>query len=193
TLVVRQDDDALRCYAHIGTGNYHVKTARLYADLGLFTCNPVLTDDVVNVFHYLTGRSRKREYSKLLVAPINMREHFLGLIDREIEHRRHGRPARIIAKLNQLEDREICSALLRASQAEVKIDLIVRGFCVLPPGVPGLSENIQIRSIIGRFLEHSRIYYFQNGTAAPAAGEFYIGSADWMRRNLSERVEVITP
>jgi polyphosphate kinase len=192
-LVVRQDEDGLRCYAHIGTGNYHVKTARLYTDLGLFTCSPALTDDVVNVFHYLTGRSLKRAYSKLLVAPVNMRERFLAMIEREIEHRRAGRPARIIAKLNQLEDRAVCAALFRASQAEVEIDLIVRGFCVLPPGAPGLSEHIRVRSIIGRFLEHSRIYYFQNGAATPTAGEFYIGSADWMRRNLSERVEVITP
>src|SRR5262249_21820535 len=114
-------------------------------------------------------------------------------IEREIEHRRAGRPARIIAKLNQLEDRTVCAALFRASQAGVEIDLIVRGFCVLPPGVPGLSKHIRVRSIVGRFLEHSRIYYFQNGATAPTAGEFYIGSADWMRRNLSERVEVITP
>src|SRR5262249_3176707 len=153
---------------------YHVKTARLYTDLGLFTCDPVLTDDVVNVFHYLTGRSLKRDYAKLLVAPVNMRERFLALIDREIEHRKAGRPARIIGKLNQLEDREVCAALFRGSRAGVEIDLIVRGFCVLPPGVPGLSEHIKIESVIGRFLEHSRIYYFRNGARTPAAGEFYI-------------------
>ncbi len=192
-LVVRQDEDGLRCYAHIGTGNYHVKTARLYTDVGLFTCNPELTDDVVNLFHYLTGRSLKRDYQKLLIAPVNMREQFLALIERETEHCAAGRPAHIIAKMNQLEDRGICEALLRASQAGVEIDLIVRGLCMLPPGVPGVSEHIRIVSVIGRFLEHSRIYYFQGGARDPLDGSFHIGSADWMRRNLSERVEAITP
>src|SRR5208283_991405 len=192
-LVVRKDEDGVRCYAHIGTGNYHVKTARLYCDLGLFTCDPELTDDAVNLFHYLTGRSQKREYQKLLVAPVNMRGRFLAMIQREIEHRRAGRPARIIAKLNQLEDRAMCDALIAASNAGVEIDLIVRGFCILPPGVPGMSEHIRVLSVIGRFLEHSRIYYFQNGVAEPLGGEFYIGSADWMERNLSRRVEAITP
>ncbi|MBL8800007.1 MAG: polyphosphate kinase 1 [Planctomycetia bacterium] len=192
-LVVRQDEDGLRCYAHIGTGNYHVKTARLYTDLGLFTCNPELTADVVNLFHYLTGHSRKRDYTKLLVAPVNMRQRFLELIDREIAHRQAGRPARIIAKMNQLEDPQIIAALLRASQAAVEIDLIVRGFCVLPSGLAGVSEHIRVESIIGRFLEHARIFHFRNGAAEPAAGEFYIGSADWMTRNLSSRVEAIAP
>ena len=193
TLVVRQDDDGLRCYAHIGTGNYHVKTARLYTDLSLFTCDPALTDDVANLFHYLTGRSLKRDYAKLLVAPVNMRDRFLALIDGEVAHLRAGRPARIIAKLNQLEDRGVCEALLAASQAGVEIDLIVRGFCVLRPGVPGVSENIRVTSVIGRFLEHSRIFYFRNGAADPADGRFFIGSADWMERNLSQRVEAVTP
>ncbi len=192
-LVVRQEEDGLRCYAHIGTGNYHVKTARLYTDLGLFTCNPALTEDVVNLFHFLTGRSLKREYTGLLVAPVNMRQSFLAMIDREIEHKKAGRPARILAKMNQLEDREICTALSRASQAGVPVDLIVRGFCVLAPGVSGLTENIRISSIIGRFLEHSRIFYFQNGAERPQDAAFYIGSADWMHRNLSERVEAVTP
>src|SRR5262245_31237115 len=193
TLVVRNEADAIRCYAHIGTGNYHVKTARLYTDLGLLTCDPVLTADVVELFHALTGGARRRAYAKLLVAPVNMRERFLELIDREIAHSRAGRPARLIAKMNQLEDRPICQALTRASQAGVSIDLIIRGFCVLPPGVPGLTERVRVISVIGRFLEHSRIYYFQNGTADPAAGDYFIGSADWMERNLSRRVEAITP
>jgi polyphosphate kinase len=193
TLVVRQDDDGLRCYAHIGTGNYHVKTARLYTDLGLFTCDPELTNDVVNLFHYLTGRSLKRDYAKLLVAPVNMRDRFLKLIEGEIEHHRAGRPSGIIAKLNQLEDRGICEALVRASQAGVEIELIVRGLCVLRPGLPGLTEHIRISSVIGRFLEHSRIFYFRNGEDDPLAGSFYIGSADWMERNLSKRVEAVAP
>ena len=193
TLVVRQDDDGLRCYAHVGTGNYHVKTARLYTDVGLLTCQPDLTADIVELFHYLTGRSRKREYSKLLVAPVNMRKRFLAMIAGEIEHQRAGRPAQIVAKMNQLEDRAICEALVQASQAGVPIDLIVRGFCVLPPGVPGVTENIRIISVIGRFLEHSRIYYFRNGAEDPLDGAFFIGSADWMVRNLSDRVEAIAP
>jgi polyphosphate kinase len=192
-LVVRQDDDGLRCYAHVGTGNYHVGTARLYTDLGLFTCDPELTADVVDLFHYLTGRSLKRTYRKLLVAPINMRDRFRELIDREVEHRRAGRPARIIAKMNQLEDRAVCEELVRASRAGVEIDLIVRGFCVLPPGVAGVTEHVRVVSVIGRFLEHSRIYYFQDGAEDPLAGSFFIGSADWMERNLSDRVEAITP
>ena len=192
-LVVRLDDDGLRCYAHIGTGNYHVKTARLYTDLGLFTCDTELTSDVINLFHSLTGRSLKRDYAKLLVAPVNMRERFLAMIQREIDHHQAGRPARILAKMNQLEDRQICEALIRASQAGVDIELIVRGLCVLPPGVPGVTEHIRISSVIGRFLEHSRIFYFQNGMEDPLDGSFFIGSADWMERNLSGRVEAVTP
>jgi polyphosphate kinase len=192
-LVVREDEDGLRCYAHIGTGNYNVKTARLYTDLGLFTCDPGLTGDVVNLFHHLTGRSLKRDYAKLLVAPVNMRDRFLEMIGREVENHRAGRPARIIGKMNQLEDRAVCDALVAASQAGVEIDLIVRGFCTLPPGIPGVSEHIRITSVIGRFLEHSRIFYFQNGEEDPLAGAFYIGSADWMERNLSDRVEAVAP
>jgi polyphosphate kinase len=192
-LVVRKDVDGLRCYAHIGTGNYHVKTARLYTDLGLFTCDPALTNDVVNLFHHLTGRSPKREYAKLLVAPVNMCERFLALIEREIAHHEAGRPAQIIAKFNQLEDRQVCLALLKASQAGVPIDLIVRGFCILRPGIEGVSDNIRVVSVIGRFLEHSRIYYFRDGHEDPLDGAFFIGSADWMERNLFKRVEVVTP
>jgi polyphosphate kinase len=192
-LAVRQDDDGLRCYAHVGTGNYNVKTARLYADLGLFTCDPVLTADVVELFHSLTGRAPASQYRKLLVAPVNMRDRFLAMIAREAGHARAGRPAAIVAKLNQLEDRPVCEALVEASRAGVPIDLIVRGFCVLAPGVPGATDNVRVISVIGRFLEHSRIYHFRNGSDDPHGGEFYIGSADWMARNLSERVEAVAP
>ena len=192
-LVVRKEANGLRCYAHIGTGNYHVKTARLYADVGLFTCDARITQDVVNLFHYLTGHSDKPNCTSLLVAPLTMRPRLLDLISRETQNQRAGLPARIIAKMNQLEDPDIIAALCEASQAGVSIDLIVRGFCCLRPGVPGHTENIRIRSIIGRFLEHSRILYFANGRQNPAEGEFFIGSADWMYRNLSKRIEVVTP
>jgi polyphosphate kinase len=193
TLVVREEPDGIRCYAHIGTGNYHAQTAKLYTDLGLLTCDPDITRDVVELFHYLTGRSLKRNYRRLLVAPVNMRDRVLELIAREAAHARAGRPAAIIAKMNALEERKVCAALYDASRAGVKIDLIVRGFCTLRPGVKGLSENIRVRSVIGRFLEHSRIFYYRNGAADPVDGELYIGSADWMYRNLSARVEAVTP
>jgi polyphosphate kinase len=192
-LVVRKEASGLRCYVHIGTGNYHVKTAKLYADVGLLTCDPVLTEDVVNLFHYLTGRSHAPKCVALLVAPLTMRKRLLGLIHREAQNRRDGRPARIVAKMNQLEDPEMIHALCEASSAGVPIDLIIRGFCCLRPGVPGRTENIRVRSIIGRFLEHSRIFHFANGQENPVEGEFLIGSADWMYRNLSKRIEVITP
>src|SRR5262249_3532813 len=164
-----------------------------YTDLGLFTCDPVLTYDVVNLFHFLTGGGRGRADHKPLVAPVTMRERFLGIIERGIEHQPARRPARTIAKLNQLEDREVCEALVRASGAGLPIDLIVRGFSVLAAGVPGATDNVRITSVIGRFLEHSRIYFFQNGSEDPRGGEFYIGSADWVRRRLSGRVEAVTP
>jgi polyphosphate kinase len=192
-LVVRREGDGLRTYAHIGTGNYHVKTARMYTDYGLFTCDPVITRDVVNLFHHLTGYSRDPQFDRLLVAPINMRERFIGMIQREAEHRRAGRPARIIVKINQLEDLPVCEALSEASQAGVPIDLIIRGFCCLRPGIEGWTENLRVRSIVGRFLEHGRLFHFANGAADPLDGEFYIGSADWMDRNLSRRVEAVTP
>ena len=192
-LVVRKEANGLRCYVHIGTGNYHVKTARLYADFGLMTCDPDITSDIVNLFHYLTGHAHAPDCRSILVAPSTMRPRYLALIKREIEHKLAGRPARIIAKLNQLEDPEIISALCEASRAGVSIDLIIRGFCCLRPGVPGQTENIRIRSIIGRFLEHSRVAYFANGSDNPLEGEFFIGSADWMVRNLSSRIEVATP
>jgi polyphosphate kinase len=192
-LVVRREGDGLRSYAHIGTGNYHVKTARMYTDFGMFTCDPVITRDVVNLFHHLTGYSRDPEFEQLLVAPLNMRERFLERIEREIAHRRAGRPARIVAKINQLEDLPVCEALAAASQAGVPVDLIVRGFCCLRPGVAGWTENVRVRSVIGRFLEHGRLFHFANGQADPLDGEFLIGSADWMDRNLSRRVEAVTP
>jgi polyphosphate kinase len=192
-LVVRREGDGLRTYAHIGTGNYHVKTARMYTDYGLFTCDPVITRDVVNLFHHLTGYSTEPKFERLLVAPLNMREQFIALIRREIEHHRAGRPARIVAKMNQLEDLPVCEALCEASQAGVPIDLVIRGFCCLRPGVAGWTENLRVRSIVGRFLEHGRVFHFANGEANPADGEFYIGSADWMDRNLSRRVEAVTP
>ena len=192
-LVVRKEGSGLRCYVHIGTGNYHVKTAKLYADVGVFTCDPRITGDAVNLFHYLTGHSDQPNVTSLLVAPLTMRPRLLDLIHREIKNKRDGRPARIVAKMNQLEDPDMIEALCEASQAGVSIDLIIRGFCCLRPGVPGHTENIRVRSIIGRFLEHSRIFYFANGSENPAEGEYFIGSADWMFRNLSKRIEVVTP
>ena len=192
-LVVRKEDSGMRCYAHIATGNYHTRTARLYEDVGLLTVDPAITSDIVTLFHFLTGRSRTPSFSSLLVAPMNMRTRFMELIEREIENHQAGRPARIICKMNQLEDPEICEALSQASQAGLRVDLIVRGLCCLAPGVPGLTENIHIRSIIGRFLEHSRIVHFAAGSEDPLDGEFLIASADWMHRNLSERVEAAVP
>ncbi|QQE13753.1 polyphosphate kinase 1 [Planctomycetota bacterium] len=198
-LVVRQEEDGMRCYAHIGTGNYNSKTAKLYTDLGIFTCDPRLTSDLVEMFHFITGRSLKKNFNHLLIAPINMRTRFEEMLDREIEHCHawHERGAdpedpnrpTIIAKMNSLEDKLIIEKLYDASQAGVRIKLIVRGFCCLRPGVEGLSENITVTSIIGRFLEHSRIYHFSNN----GNPEYFIGSADWMYRNLNNRVECITP
>lgn len=192
-LVVRREADGLRSYVHIGTGNYHARTARLYCDVGLFTCDETITRDAVALFHYLTGHSHLPPLEKLLVAPDNMRLRFLELIRREIDNKTSGLPARIVAKMNQLEDPEIIEALCQASSAGISIDLIIRGFCCLRPGVSGLTENIRVRSIIGRFLEHSRIFYFASGSRDLSGGEFYIGSADWMHRNLSKRIEVVTP
>jgi polyphosphate kinase len=191
-LVVRKEGAGLRCYAHIGTGNYHVRTARVYTDVGLFTAETETTDDVSKLFHYLTGRSLAPGFGRLLVAPMNMREEFVSLIRREIVNRKAGKPARIVAKMNQLEDLTICRALVAASNAGVPVELIVRGFCCLVPGVPGHTDNVRVRSIIGRFLEHARIFHFANGSDDPLKGEFYIGSGDWMYRNLSRRVEVAT-
>lgn len=192
-LVVRQEPDGICSYAHIGTGNYHSKTAELYTDFGLFTAKPAYTEELVHLFNYLTGRSLKEDYETLLVSPVNMETRFLEMVDREIEHRKAGRPARIVAKMNSLEDLHMIQALYEASQNGVPVDLIVRGVCCLRPNVPGLSENIRVISVVGRLLEHSRVYYFQNGQDDPVDGECYIGSADWMGRNLHRRVELIIP
>ncbi|MBD1911419.1 MULTISPECIES: polyphosphate kinase 1 [unclassified Leptolyngbya] len=188
-LVVRQENEEIRRYVHIGTGNYNSKTARLYTDLGLLSCRDELGADLTDLFNYLTGYSRQHAYRKLLVAPVNLRDRMSALIRREIDHARDGRDGRIIAKMNSLVDAKIIVLLYEASQAGVKIDLIIRGICCLRPGIEGVSENIRVISIIGRLLEHSRIFYFGNG----GEEEVYIGSADWMPRNLDRRVEAITP
>jgi polyphosphate kinase len=190
SLLVRRDPDGVpRSYAHIGTGNYNAATARIYTDLSLFTANPEITRAVHDVFSFLTAYAENQSYEPLLVAPLDLAEKCIALIEREADHARRGDPARIIAKMNALVDKNIVQALYRASQAGVEINLIVRGICALRPGVRGVSENIRVRSIVGRFLEHSRIYYFANG----GDEEIYIGSADWMPRNLYERVEVLVP
>jgi len=189
TLIVRRENDTLRRYVHIASGNYNPTTSCTYTDLGLFTTDDEIGRDATELFNYLTGFSQQLEYRKLMVAPVNLREKFNGLFDREIEHHRAGRPARIVAKFNRLADQEIIQKLYEVSQAGVSVDLIVRGICMLRPGVPGLSENIRVRSIVGRFLEHSRVFYFENG----GEEQVYIGSADWMSRNLKHRIEVVTP
>ncbi len=189
SLVVRREGSGLRRYVHTGTGNYNPKTARLYVDLGLLTCRPEIGADVSDLFNVLTGLSRQRTFRRLLVAPHSLRSRFLELVDREIEHARAGHPSRIILKLNAIVDVAVIEALYRASQAGVDIDLIVRGACSIQPGVPGVSERIRVRSIIGQFLEHSRIWSFENG----GSREWYIGSADLMDRNLDRRVEAVTP
>jgi len=188
-LVVRREGEAIRRYLHLGTGNYNPITARLYTDLGLLTCNEQIAADATHFFNALTGYSARQEPQKLLVAPVNMRENLVELIRREIEHQKSGKAGRLIFKANALEDPPMIRLLYQASQAGVKVDLLVRGICCLRPGVPGISDNIRVISIVGRFLEHSRIYYFQNG----GAEEVYLGSADLMRRNLSHRVEIIFP
>ena len=188
-LVVRREPDGIRRYVHIGTGNYHSRTARLYTDIGLFTCSASIGADVSDLFNALTGFSRQQLYRKLLVAPANMRLRIVEMIDREAAHVRAGGSGRIIAKMNALVDPDAILALYRASAAGVKIDLIVRGVCCLRAGMPGVSENITVRSIIGRFLEHSRLFYFGNS----GAPEYYIGSADWMPRNFDRRVETVAP
>jgi polyphosphate kinase len=188
-MVVREEEEGLQTYCHIGTGNYHPDTAQLYEDLGLFTCDEVMAKDVTNVFNLLTGFAPEQRFDKLLVAPRYMRKGMLDLIDYEIEEAKASKPARIIAKMNSLEDPQIIERLYEASKAGVEIDLIVRGVCRLRPGIAGLSERIRVHSVIGRFLEHSRLYYFYH------SGEqiYTIGSADWMHRNLDARVEAITP
>ena len=189
-MLVRRDEDGVtRRYCHLGTGNYNPVTARFYTDLSLLTCDPQITERVHMVFNYLTAHAEIDDYRPLLVAPLTMAESFLGLIRREQEHAQAGRPAHIVAKMNALLEPSVIEALYPASQAGVEIDLIVRGLCILRPGVKGLSERIRVRSIVGRFLEHSRIFHFANG----GNDEIYLGSADWMPRNLFERCEVVFP
>ena len=189
-LLVRRDPDGVtRQYAHLGSGNYNATTARIYTDLSLFTADPEITGAVHDVFNFLTAYAENPTYGPLLVAPLDLAEKCMMLIEREAENARLGRPARIIAKMNALLDVDVIQALYRASQAGVEIELLVRGMCALRPGVRGLSERIRVRSIVGRFLEHTRIYYFENG----GEPEIYTGSADWMNRNLHERVEVLFP
>jgi polyphosphate kinase len=186
---VRRDEDRIRRYLHLGTGNYNPTTARFYTDLGLLTCRADFGEDATNLFNLLTGVCQFQGLRKLLVAPFELHAKLLGFIQREIEHARRGLPARIIAKMNSLVDREVIEALYRASQAGVKIDLIVRGICCLRPGLKGLSANITVRSIVDRFLEHSRIYCFDNACQP----EVFVASADWMPRNLFRRIEVAFP
>jgi polyphosphate kinase len=189
-LLVRRDEDGVtRRYCHLGTGNYNPVTARFYTDLSVLTCDPQITERVHMVFNYLTAHAEVDDYRPLLVAPLTMAESFLGLIRRETEHARAGRPAHIVAKMNSLLEPSVIEALYQASQAGVDIDLIVRGLCILRPEVKGLSDRIHVRSIVGRFLEHSRIFHFANG----GDDEIYLGSADWMPRNLFERCEVAFP
>ncbi|HEX3532798.1 MAG TPA: polyphosphate kinase 1 [Gemmatimonadaceae bacterium] len=189
TLVVRKEVDGIRRYAHIGSGNYNSQTAKVYTDLGLLTADPSIGADLTDLFNSLTGFSRQNAFRNLLVAPRNMRQRFTEMVDREAAHARAGRPARIIGKMNSLVDAEIIQHLYDASQAGVDIDLIVRGICCLRPGIPGVSDRIKVMSIVGRFLEHSRIFYFGND----GNEEIYFGSADWMPRNFDRRVEVVAP
>lgn len=189
TMVVREEADGLRTYCHLGTGNYHPDTAQLYEDLGLFTCDEVIASDVTDIFNLLTGYAPDQTFEKLMVAPKHLRKQVTELIEFETKEAKEGRPARIIAKMNSMEDPMIIQKLYEASEAGVQIDLLVRGVCRLIPGKPGLSENIKVHSVIGRFLEHSRIFYFSHAEEHL----YFIGSADWMHRNLDARVEALTP
>lgn len=189
-LIVRREKDKLARYVHIATGNYNPMTARLYTDMGLLTSDEAISEDATSLFNFLTGYSQQDEYKRLAVAPLNLRERFVELIRREASNAAAGTPARIIVKINSLTDEELIEELYAASRAGVEIDLLVRGICMLRPGIKGLSDHIRVRSIVGRFLEHSRIFYFANGDG-PA--DLFIGSADWMQRNLDRRVEVMTP
>jgi polyphosphate kinase len=189
TLVVRKDADGIRRYLHLGTGNYNPGTAKLYTDLGLFTCQPELGEDVANLFNLLTGICQFQGTRKMVIAPFQVRDRMIELVDREAENARRGLPARVVAKMNSLVDPKAIQALYRASAAGVQIDLVIRGICCLRPGIAGISDNIRVRSVIDRFLEHSRIYYFENACQP----EVFVGSADWMPRNFDRRIETIFP
>ncbi|HEX8798147.1 MAG TPA: polyphosphate kinase 1, partial [Terriglobales bacterium] len=188
-LIVRKEGDVIRRYAHLSTGNYNSVTAQLYTDIGMLTCDYDIGADCSDLFNFLTGYSAKSKYRKLLVAPSSLRDRFEELLEREIDHQKAGREGHLILKMNSLVDRKMIQLLYQASQAGVKVDLLVRGICCLRPGLPGVSDNIKVTSIVGRFLEHSRIYYFRNG----GDEEIYLGSADLMPRNLNRRVEVLFP
>jgi polyphosphate kinase len=192
-LIVRSEHAGIRCYAHIGTGNYNSITSNFYTDFGLITTNPGITEELVELFHHLTGRSAKKDYQHLLVAPYTLKPKMIEMIQREAANAKKGLPSGIIIKINNLEDHDICNTLFEASQAGVPIELIVRSICTLTPGRPKVSENIKVTAIVDRFLEHSRIFYFRNGAAQANEGQFFFGSADLMYRNLLARVEVITP
>jgi polyphosphate kinase len=189
TLVVRREETGIRRYVHVATGNYNDSTAKLYTDCGIFTCDERFGEDATAVFNMLSGYSEPKRWNKLIVAPIWMKDRFLKMINREAENAKKGIPAVITAKMNSLCDPVIISALYQASSCGVKINLLVRGICCLKVGIPGVSENIHVRSIVGDFLEHSRIFYFYNG----GSEEIYMGSADWMPRNLDRRVEIVFP
>jgi polyphosphate kinase len=189
TMVVRMEGEGIRRYLHMATGNYNAITSGLYEDIGMFTCDETMGQDATDLYNYLTGYSTKQDYQKLLVAPVNLREKLVELIYREIEHAKHKREAHLIFKVNSLVDKRIIQILYEASQRGVKIDLLVRGICSLVPGIKNVSENIRVTSILGRYLEHSRIYYFHND----GDEEIYMGSADLMPRNLNHRVEVVFP
>jgi len=194
SLIIRKEQGALRSYLHFGTGNYHPITARTYVDLSFFTCDPALCSDATFLFNYLTGYSHGGDFKKLIVAPFNFRPNVLELIEAEISHAKAGRPATIWAKMNALIDPQVIDALYKASQAGVKIELIVRGVSGIRPGIKGLSENIKVKSIVGRYLEHARIFCLGNGEKMPSPkAKVYLSSADWMIRNFEKRIEVMVP
>ena len=188
-MVVRKEGDGIRRYLHLATGNYNAVTSRIYEDIGIFTCDEDIGSDVTDLFNYLTGYSTKQDYKKLLIAPVNLRRRLEHLIRREIEHARANRKAHLIFKVNSVVDPHIIELLYEASQSGVKVDLLVRGICCLRPGIKGVSDSIHVASIVGRYLEHSRVFYFYND----GHEEIYMGSADLMRRNLDHRVEVVFP